>query len=243
MENISHSEPIPVVTKEKLIDLPKFSLLYEYLNINRHPRLYKIEDGKDSIVCLWKQGAEDSVLKYYLYSGITYDLLGVYQQCVNKAANTIHIPSLATSLGEITFPILTVDRISIINPSKNESYAVSQSAYIRGFELGSASDSDHYLMEKLKDSDLNATEIQKLLLFAKAWKDSRNVFKQQIEKRLALRHTQLQAEFPSTHIYQDDINLRVSPTSVGFAIVMTDIAPDVYRFVQDIQRQKLSFSS
>ena len=223
-----------------LRNLPSFSRRYEYVHIHRDPRLYKIEEGIDSVVCLWmKPDQQDLVVKFYLHSAITLELLTHYAECVNLAAKSITIPALYTEQGTISFlitPVLSAETTDLADGSQT---AISYSPYVKGFELEKASESTEYLEDLLIDGDLSSIDSERLLQFAELWKNDPS-FKNAILNRIAELNSELQKLFPTANPQCDLINVKVSPTDEGWVISATDISPNIYEFTTNLNAQTKS---
>jgi hypothetical protein len=231
MELLKNTQQFPVLSSNELKRLMPYSR-----RDHSNSGIYKIEDGKDSTVCLWvSNNGQQQVLKYYKDAyfdrRVSLDQLKKYQRLVNKASKTISIPSLVTDFGEISFSILPIDTVSEVVPHRLEKYAVSKSAYVRGVELEKIFSSYDFLLDLLNDSDLNYDETKALITFATVWKDNKTNFRQDVMNSISNLNLRLKKMFLSKHVGCDNINLKVSPNQFGFTIVATDIASSVYDFV------------
>ncbi len=221
-----------------LRSLPHFSRKYEQLHAARGLRLYKIEEGIDSVVCLWKKDTqEDSVVKFYLHSAMTSQLLSRYAECVNLAVKSIRIPILLLEQRSISFSITPVWGTHAVNMQEDSQTVLSHSPYVKGIELEKASASTKYLADLLADADLTSIDSERLLQFAEYWKNNPD-FKNAILGRIEELNTLLQKLFPTANPECDLINLKVTPTDDGWIISATDISPNIFKFSTAVTEQK-----
>ncbi len=228
---------LSLLSATDLRSLPSFSRKYEYVHLHRDPRLYKIEEGLDSVVCLWmKSNQQDMVVKFYFHSAMTLELLAHYAECVNFASKSIKIPPLHTEQGSISFSVTPVLSTQTADLAEAPETVISYSPYVKGIELEKASDSTEYLKDVLIDSDLSTMESERLLQFAELWENNPD-FKNAILNRIAELNTALQTLFPTANAECDLINLKVSSADDGWSISATDISPNIYQFTTAVTLQ------
>ena len=184
MERVDNNLVVPNLKRSDLTTLPHYSKTYESVHINRRPLIYKIEDGKDSIVCLWIDGEKESVLKYYIYSDLQASDLSRYKEAVDKANLELSVPEVKSAIGRVSFPVLSVESVHEIESEPKKRLAVSKSEYVKRLELEAVAHySRGYLEEELKDSYIPLRDAQKLLLFKDRWISSES-FRSEILGRL-----------------------------------------------------------
>lgn len=202
----------------------------------RDSRMYKVEEGQDSVVTRWiRIDGRNVALKYYIHSAASADQLTVYQRALEDAGKLVENIQFDSPIGQINFQVVPISRVAEVKLGTADQCAVSESPYIHGLELESFGSNLTWITDTLSDGDFDSATIAAIIRFAREWQDKSSPLHENLLRTLRGISTSFQEFFSSSKVGCDDINAKIAPSKSGYTVWITDISISVSRFTRELQ--------